>query len=72
MMSMEAIMDLANDQGKRAHRLKYVPWFIESREVIDTFPPFPFPNIGNYEPSGWGEIDRAFVDKTGRDNQGPE
>jgi len=40
------------------------PYLFEEEDRT-TFPPFPFPNIGDYRPKGWELIDNFMVDKTG-------
>jgi len=41
------------------------PFIIKSAEQIDTFPPFPFPNFGDYRPKGWELVETYFVDSSG-------
>lgn len=65
MMSLATINALATDQGQKARRLELEPHYITFAEDIDDYPPFPFPNIGDYVPKGFKEIDTAFVDSSG-------
>jgi len=66
MMSLQAIRQLSDEQAKKAARKHKVPYVIADMMEVDNFPPFPFPNIGSYEPKGWEKTETDFfVDKTG-------
>lgn len=69
MMSLGTIHALASGRvaGGVEDREPYVPW---DADEVDGYPPFPFPNIGSYEPEGWEEVVRFFCDKTGWDYSG--
>jgi len=64
-MSLQTIQRLADEQAQRAAREGRRPYVPFDKAEIDRYPPFPFPNLGSYEPEGWEEVDRWFVDKTG-------
>lgn len=68
MMSLETICELANDSGKLAESLGLEPFFIEHQEQIDSMPPFP--DLGNYEPSGWLRVNTLFCDSSGFGSSG--
>jgi|SRR3989304_2485919 len=73
MMSLDQIRSLSDEQAKRASAKKREPYVPFSREEVENYPPFPFPNIGSYKPLGWKEINYDevgldgpfFVDKSG-------
>lgn len=65
MMSLATINALATEQGQKARTLDLEPHYITFQEEIDSYPPFPFPNIGGYVPKGFEEIDSVFVDSSG-------
>jgi len=65
MMSLEAIRHLADEaaQSAAAEDLEpYVPW---DADEVDSFPPFPFPNLGSHRPDGWELVETLFVDSSG-------
>jgi hypothetical protein len=64
MLSMEQIVSMADDQGKKAKRHGLKPYLLKNFDA-DTFQTFPFPNIGSYVPSGWELVTYKTVDKTG-------
>ena len=64
MMSLSQIRDMSARQARKASRLHKKPYLFEEEDRT-TFPPFPFPNIGDYRPKGWELIDNFMVDKTG-------
>jgi hypothetical protein len=64
MMDLKTIRDLSRKQAAKAARLHKKPYLFEE-EDRGSFPPFPFPNIGDYRPKGWELTDSYFVDKTG-------
>jgi hypothetical protein len=64
MMSLEAIKDESRRQARRAARLHKRPYIYEEDDK-GKFPPFPFPNIGDYRPKGYRLVNQYFVDKTG-------
>jgi len=66
MMSLETIRRVNREAGREAaqkNRRPYVPWNLDE---IREWPPFPFPNLGDYVPEGWELVMRFFVDKDGR------
>ncbi len=65
MMSLDTIRAMSDDQAKKAARRGSRPYVPFNAAEIDSYPPFPFPNIGSYRPKGWELIDEWFVDKSG-------
>lgn len=69
MMSLSEIRRLSDEQAAKAARKKLKPYVPFSREEIEGYPSFPFPNIGSYDPPGWervhGADDPLFVDTSG-------
>ncbi len=70
MMSLEAIVYLNNQVAVQAEERELVPYTPESIDEIDSYPPFPFPNLGYFQPDGWEEDEEThwFVDKSGFGN----
>jgi hypothetical protein len=64
MMSLSQIAEESRKQAKKAARLHKQPYLFEE-EDRNCFPPFPFPNIGDYRPKGWELINQYFCDKLG-------
>lgn len=64
MMSLATIAYLSREQAVKAAAARKVPFLVWPND-LDAFPPFPFPNIGDYRPKGWRLVDSLFVDKTG-------
>jgi len=55
MWSLDTIKDMNAEAGRAARgKEPHVP---ESEEEIEGYPPFPFPNLGDYEPPGWKEVE---------------
>jgi hypothetical protein len=69
MMDLQTIRKLSREQAARASRKHARPYLFEE-EDRGHFPPFPFPNIGDYRPKGWELLNRYFVDKLGFDDDG--
>lgn len=65
MMSLEQIREMSKEQARKAKRLKQVPFIIVDEDTVQDFPPFPFPNIGDYRPKGWKLVDELLVDSSG-------
>ncbi len=70
MMSPETIQSMQQDAHQQAADEGKTPYFVE-QEDIDAWRagrslPFPFPNIGTYDPPGFtAEGDALFVDSSG-------
>jgi len=60
--TLEAMNDAA---AKAAKKAGVEPYLIRSQAEIDSWPPFPFPNIGSLKPKGWTEVKDYFVDSSG-------
>lgn len=66
MFSPEYLQQLSRDAAKKAARANKKPYVIFNREEIDSYPPFPFPNLGDHRPKGWTKReDDLFVDASG-------
>ena len=64
MLSMDQIVSMAEDQGKKAKKAGYKPYILKHLHV-DTLQTFPFPNVGDYRPAGWELLQYRTCDKTG-------
>lgn len=81
MWGNSTILHMADERAAEAAAYGKNPYVIFDHAEIDRYgygSPFPFPNIGSYEPPGWellrDEDDNTrflFVDKTGMDDRGP-
>ena len=69
MMSLEQIRALSREAAEHAAEEGQVPYRIE-QEDLDTFPPFPFPFLGDYVPDGWSLVETYFVDSSGFGQEG--
>jgi len=66
MLSLSEIMARERQAEIEARIDGKEPYTIESQEELNSMPPFPFPCLGDYIPSGWKAVDDpAFVDSTG-------
>tara|TARA_B100000609_G_C17046984_1_gene346903 strand:- start:372 stop:695 length:324 start_codon:yes stop_codon:yes gene_type:complete len=65
MMSLATLQYVNQEIAAKAAAEGRTPYVVWPGEV-DAWPPFPFPNIGDYEPEGWELVESYFVDKTGR------
>lgn len=69
MMSMVAIREIADEQGRWAEANGTLPYVIRSQDDLDRIERerhFPFPNIGSWEPVGWEPTEKElFCDKMG-------
>jgi len=67
MMGLETIRALNREMPKS--KKPYVP---KSEQEIDSYPPFPFPHVGDQrDPVGWKFVKDLFCDNTGMDTRGP-
>ena len=64
MMSLETIQELSREAAEKAAELELEP-FIVWEEDLETFPPFPFPNLGSHVPEHWELVETYFVDSSG-------
>lgn len=66
MYGLEVIEQMNSKAATAARRGGKQPYALTLSE-IDDFPPFPFPQLGKYVPSGWKRLDDVmwFVDSTG-------
>ncbi len=63
-MSLQQISEESRKQARKAARLHKRPYVFEE-EDRGTFPPFPFPNLGDYRPKGYEMVATYFVDSFG-------
>lgn len=65
MMSLEAINALNEEAAALAAAEGLVP-FVPFSDDVDSWPPFPFPDLGCLEPEGWIKTETSwFVDGSG-------
>lgn len=65
MMSLGSIKAESRRTGQRAAQQAMMPYVPIHEDEIKTYPPFPFPNLGDHRPRGWKLIEELFVDSTG-------
>jgi hypothetical protein len=65
MWSLETINYLNRQAGKKARKRGKSPFVPAGPENVENWPPFPFPNLGDFNPPGWEQTQSWFVDKTG-------
>lgn len=53
MLGIAEIQSINNKAAKEAARNRRKPYVLWGVEEVDSFPPFPFPNLGYYVPKGW-------------------
>ena len=73
MMSAGAIRQFQLDAAKRAAQQGLKPFVIYDDKEIDSFPPFPFPFIGEHKSKGWSKLrgqEDLFVDTSGFGSDG--
>jgi hypothetical protein len=58
MRSIEQIESEARKAGEKCRE----PYVVKD---TDHFPPFPFPDMGDYRPEDWEMVETYFVDSTG-------
>lgn len=60
--------DEAAQRAAKSGRRPYAPY---DEAEVDSYPPFPFPSIGDYEPPGWEKVEDLFADSSGfgRENE---
>lgn len=64
MLSPEYIQSENRKAAIRAAHQNKQP-FVIYPEDFKTFPPFPFPNFGDYRPKNWELVEELFVDSSG-------
>lgn len=66
MWSLETLDYLNRQAARKARSARREP-YVPSLEEIESFPPFPFPNLGPYVPEGWERVEEAtwFADSSG-------
>jgi hypothetical protein len=64
MMGLAEIIRLNNKACEKAKKAKLLPYVIKEGDR-EKFPPFPFPDFGDYRPKGWELVGEYFVDSSG-------
>ncbi len=66
MMSLETLRRLNTQIAVEAAEQDARPYVPFDAEELDLYPPFPFPDLGHFEPEGWQRTSQTwFVDGTG-------
>jgi hypothetical protein len=65
MMSLATIHALEREAGKNAAQEGLLPYVPIHENEIETYPPFPFPILGDYRPKGWELVEELFCDSSG-------
>jgi hypothetical protein len=66
MMSLDTIHYLNMEIAVESAAEGLVPYVPFDADEVDSWPPIPFPSLGNFLPDGWENTDQHwFVDKTG-------
>lgn len=65
MRSLNQIRKTNQELAEKMAQKNKKPYVVYNAEEVDTYPPFPFPNFGDYRPEGWGLEEDFFVDKSG-------
>ena len=60
MMGLAEIIRLNEKACEKAKKAKLLPYVIKEGDR-EKFPPFPFPNFGNYRPEGWELVGEYFA-----------
>jgi hypothetical protein len=66
MWDLATIRAMNREQGRKSKKVK--PYHLLHKEEIDTYPPFPFPSVGDRSDDfdeSYDRIDSLFVDSTG-------
>jgi hypothetical protein len=66
MWNLATINYLNHEAAKKAMKRRKKPFVPAGPEAVEGWPPFPFPNLGDYHPPGWERTEQSwFVDKSG-------
>jgi len=69
MYSLDVICQMNREAGEAARQSQEEsenqPFLITHKAEVALWPPFPFPNLGDFCPDGWEEVDRFFCDSSG-------
>jgi hypothetical protein len=70
MLSLQEIVRMNKKACEKAKKAKLLPYVMKEGNS-EKFPPFPFPDLGDYRPKGWELVGEYFVDSSGfgRDDQ---
>jgi hypothetical protein len=63
-MSLGLIKKMNEEAAKKAERKNLKPYIVKEKD-LEKFPPFPFPDFGDYRPKGWELVEEHFVDSSG-------
>jgi hypothetical protein len=70
MLSLSTIKALNDGIAIKALEERRIPYVPAGIHEVERYPPFPFPSLGSYVPSGWEVTGQAwFVDKTGHGHE---
>ncbi len=64
MMSLSLIKKMNEEACKKAEKKNVKPYVVKEGDM-KKFPPFPFPNFGDYRPKEWDLVEEHFVDSSG-------
>uniref|UniRef100_A0A6M3LIJ0 Uncharacterized protein n=2 Tax=viral metagenome TaxID=1070528 RepID=A0A6M3LIJ0_9ZZZZ len=64
MYSLKTIKSMSREAAEIASEENLVPFIVEKEDLYN-IPPFPFPNLGDYVPTGWTLDKEYFVDSSG-------
>ena len=66
MFSLGTIHYLNQQAARKARKRGKTPFVPDGPEMVENWPPFPFPSLGDFDPPGWERTeDSWFVDKSG-------
>lgn len=65
MMDLAYMKAMNREAAERAALENLSPYVYWDKSELDSFDGFPFPFIGDLEPTGWVEVARHFVDSSG-------
>ena len=65
MMSLATIHALEDEAARRAARKHLRPYVIWDANEIESYPPFPFPNLGSHRDRGWELVSEWICDSSG-------
>jgi hypothetical protein len=56
---------MSREACRKAAKTGMLPYVPLHEDEIDAFPPFPFPFLGDYRPTGWKLVEELFCDSSG-------
>ena len=69
MMGLATIKRMSRESAEKAAAAHKEPFMMWEGDA-ETFPPFPFPNIGDHRPEGWELVESLFCDSSGFGSSG--